>query len=166
MDDRRCTPTATHSFQLPIIQPHTFIPSLQPNHLPLHRFIRQHRSMAQKIGPHQARLIQYACTLSACQYYLPVTQGGHPTPIPLSPRKRSLGSDTNIPPLSVDKSNKKTKKASPHTPDERLKVVFDQLKELHRTLGQFMYHLVELDDEKGQRVHRKSQHAAFVQQFL
>ena len=106
------------------------------------------------------------CTLSACQNYLPVTQGGHPTPIPLSPRKHRLGPDTNISPLSVDKSNKKTKKASPRTPDEKLKVVFDQLKELHWTLGQFMYHLFRLDDEKGQRVHRKSQHAAFVQQFL
>ena len=170
MDDRRCTPTATHSFQLPIIQPHTPFPSLQPDHLPLYPFYPATSFNGAENWPTPSSshpVWMHALRIPTCQHYLPVTQGG--PPIPLTPRKRRFAPDTNTSPLSVDKSNKKTRRVtytSRRTPDEKLEVILGQLKDLHWTLGKFMYYLFRLDDEKGQRIHRKPQHAACVHQFL
>ncbi|KAF9232804.1 hypothetical protein BU15DRAFT_80791 [Melanogaster broomeanus] len=94
------------------------------------------------------------------------------SPVASPSPKRKRASDENQVQLGLEGSVPKSKKPKSRTytprrpPDIKLAVVFEALTQVDWSLGQLLYHLFRLQDEKGDNVHRSPKHAAYVHQLL
>ncbi|KIM63152.1 hypothetical protein SCLCIDRAFT_15631 [Scleroderma citrinum Foug A] len=58
------------------------------------------------------------------------------------------------------------KRKQPAASDENLCIIFDALKSVNWTLGDFFYYLFRLEDQNGQPIHHSQQHGSYIHQLL
>ena len=157
------TPSVPQSHQYPHqFHPYPHTPTLDPNH---HHGIILILSIP--VRPDFARVAVPGTSSNQLSIQGPRTPRRERESLtsPSPKRKRSdENTDSSLPVFT-----KKTK-CNTYGPrrisEDKLGVVFNALKEVNWSLGDFFYHLFRYQDEDGNAVHRSRQHASYINRFL
>ncbi len=91
------------------------------------------------------------------------TEGAGPSSVAGRARE---GRSSMLPDTVREDAPNTSKRSSRRSPDAKLEVIFDALKEVDWSLGDFLYYLFRVHNERGERVRRSGGHGSMVGRFL